>query len=79
VLGIVGNSELVQEGRWIDAEFGLGMEMTRPQRVAIIGSSRGWVTLKNPLRQTATTPFHWVADMPASGASAWIPALLTTT
>ena len=51
----------------------------RPQRVRAIGSSSGWVTWKKPCSDTSTTRFHCASDMPAIGASSWMPALLTTT
>ena len=41
----------------------------RPQRVAIIGSSNGWVTLKKPCRHTSITRRHCADDIPAMGAS----------
>src|SRR5690554_1019563 len=50
----------------------------RPQRVRAIGSSSGWVTLKKPCSETSMTRRHCSADMPAIGASSWMPALLTT-
>src|SRR5688500_9612640 len=50
----------------------------RPQRVPIIGSSSGLVTLKKPCSETSSTLFHCSPDIPAIGASACIPALLTT-
>ena len=50
----------------------------RPQRVRIIGSSSGWVTLKKPLSETSMTRDHCSRRMPGITASSWMPALLTT-
>ncbi len=50
----------------------------RPQRVRIIGSSSGCVTLKKPLSETSMTRDHCSCRMPGITASSWMPALLTT-
>ena len=51
--------------------------MIRPQRVRIIGSISGCVTLKKPLSETSMTRCHCSALMPGNTASSWMPALLT--
>ena len=53
--------------------------MMRPQRVRIIGSVSGWVTLKKPFSDTSITRCHCASCMPGNTASSWMPALLTTT
>src|SRR5690606_4769661 len=40
--------------------------------------SSGWVTWKKPCSDTSITRFHCRSDIPAIGASSWMPALLTT-